>query len=87
MGCSPPGSSGISRQEYWSRLSFPSAGDPDPGTEPMSLASAGRFLTTEPRGSPAAAAEPLHKGVINDVHIALSIFISVITSLCLSVYV
>ena len=28
---------GFSRQEYWSELSFPPAGDlPDPGTEPMS---------------------------------------------------
>ena len=37
MDCSPPGSSvyGISRQEYWSGLPFPSPGDlPDPGIEP-----------------------------------------------------
>ena len=38
------------RQEYWSRLSFPSPGGlPDPGFEPVSLMSpalAGRFFTT-----------------------------------------
>ena len=37
--CSLPGSSihGISRQEYWSGLPFPSPGDlPDPGIEPRS---------------------------------------------------
>ena len=41
VDCSLPGSSvhGISRQEYWSRLPFPSAGDlPDPGFEPLSPA-------------------------------------------------
>ena len=51
-----PLSMGFSRQEYWSRLPFPSPGDlPDPGIEPMSLVSpalAGRFLTTEPHGKP-----------------------------------
>ena len=41
------------RQEYWSRLSFPSPGDvPDPGIEPISSLSAGRFFTTEPPGKP-----------------------------------
>ena len=40
----------ISRQEYWSGLPFPSAGDlPDLG---IKLASAGRFFTTEPPGNP-----------------------------------
>ena len=38
------------RQEYWSRLPLPPPGDlPDPGIEPMSLASAalaGGFFTT-----------------------------------------
>ena len=33
-----PLSMGFSRQEYWSRLPFPSSGDlPDPGMEPGSL--------------------------------------------------
>ena len=45
-----PLSMGFSRQEYWSGLPFPPPGDlPDPGMEPMSLASpasAGGFFTT-----------------------------------------
>ena len=40
----------FSRQEYWSGFPFPTPGDlPNPGTEPMSLASpvlAGGFFTT-----------------------------------------
>jgi len=40
-----PLSIGISRQEYWSGLPFPSLGDLlDPGIEPLSLALAGRFF-------------------------------------------
>ena len=52
MDCSLPGSSvhGISQQEYWSGLPFPSPGDlPDPGIKPASPVSpalAGRFFTT-----------------------------------------
>ena len=46
----PPLSMGFSRQEYWSGLPCPPVGDlPDPGMEPMSLASpalAGRLFTT-----------------------------------------
>ena len=44
-----PLSMGFSRQEYWSRLPFPSPGDLNPGSEPASLASpalAGSFFTT-----------------------------------------
>ena len=42
-------SMGFSRQEYWTRLPFPSPGDLlDLGTEPMSPALAGGFFTTEP---------------------------------------
>ena len=44
----------FSRQEYWSRLPFPSPWDlPDPGIElasPLSPALARRFFTTEPPG-------------------------------------
>ena len=41
-----PLSIGCSRQEYWSRLSFPSPGDiPDPGIESGSSRIAGRFFT------------------------------------------
>jgi len=48
-----PLSMGFSRQEYWSGLPFPSAGDlPGPGIEPASPALAGGFLTTEPPGKP-----------------------------------
>ena len=46
---------GLPRQEFWSRLPFPSPGDlPDPGMEPMSLksaVSAGRFFTTSTASS------------------------------------
>ena len=46
-------SMGISRQEYWSGLPFPTPGDlPDPGIKPTSPTLAGRFFTTEPAGKP-----------------------------------
>ena len=45
-----PLSMGFSRQEYWSKLPFPSPGDlPNPGTKPASPVSpalAGGFFTT-----------------------------------------
>ena len=40
-------SKGFPRQEYWSRLPFPS-----PRTEPASPALAGGFFTTKPPGKP-----------------------------------
>ena len=47
--CQAPLSMGLSRQQYWSELPFPSLGDlPNPGIEPVSLMSlvlAGRFFT------------------------------------------
>ena len=44
-------SMGFSRQEYWSGLPFLSPGDlPHPRIEPVSLALAGGFFTTEPPG-------------------------------------
>ena len=44
---------GFSRQEYWSGLPFPSAGDlPDPGIEPGSPALQADSLPTEPPGKP-----------------------------------
>ena len=47
-----PLSMGFPRKEYWSGLAFPSPGDlPDPGFEPMYLALAGRFFTSEPSGN------------------------------------
>ena len=46
----------LSRQEYWSRLPFPTPEDhPDPGTQPTFPASpelGGGFFTTEPSGKP-----------------------------------
>ena len=44
------------RQEYWTRLPFPSPGDlPNPGVELTSSAlQAGRFFPTEPAGKPHA---------------------------------
>ena len=51
MDCSLPGSSihGISRQEYWSGLPFPSPGDhPDPGIEHRSPTLREDTLPTEP---------------------------------------
>ena len=55
MDCSPPGSSvrGISHEEYWSGLPFPSPGYlPNPGIELLSPALAGEFFNTEPPGKP-----------------------------------
>ena len=50
VACQAPLSMGLSRQEYWSELPFPPPWDlPNPGIEPMSLASpalAGGFFTT-----------------------------------------
>ena len=55
MNCSLPGSSihGFSRQEYWSRLSFPSPGDhPDPEIELWSSSLQEDPLLSEPLGNP-----------------------------------
>ena len=53
-------SMGFPRQEYWSGLTFPPAGDlPNPGIEPQSPVSpalSGRFFTTEPPGKPESSA-------------------------------
>ena len=46
-----PPSMRFSRQEYWNELPFPSPGYlPNPGIEPVPLALAGGFFTTEPTG-------------------------------------
>ena len=48
-----PPSMGFSRQEYWSGLPFPSAGDlPDPGIEAGSPALQADALTSEAPGKP-----------------------------------
>ena len=54
MDCSPPGSSvhAFARQEYWSGLTFPPAGDPsDPGIELASLALQADSLPLSHQGS------------------------------------
>ena len=45
-----PLSMGLVRQEYWSRLPFPSPGIPDPGIRPRSPALQADSLLTEPPG-------------------------------------
>ena len=51
VACQAPPSIRFSRQEYWAGFPCPPAGDlPDPGTEPVSPALAGRFFATEPPG-------------------------------------
>ena len=55
MDCSylNPLSMGFSRQEYWSRLHFPSPGDlPDPGIRPWSPTLQAGALLFEPQGKP-----------------------------------
>ena len=48
-----PPSTGFSRQEYWSRLPFPSPGDlPDPGIKPRSPVLKTGSLPSEPIGKP-----------------------------------
>ena len=48
VACQAPLSMGVSRQEHWRGLSFPSPGDiPDPGIEPGSLALQADDLPTE----------------------------------------
>ena len=50
--CQTPPSMGFSRQEYWSRLPFPSPGDlPNPGIESGSPTSQVGSLLSEPQGS------------------------------------
>ena len=52
-----PLSMGFSRQEYWSRLSFPSPGDlPYPGIEPGCPALQADALSSEPPGKPSTDA-------------------------------
>ena len=55
MDCRPqaPLSVRFPRQEYWTRLPFPSPGDlPHPRIEPASPALAGGFFIAEPPGKP-----------------------------------
>ena len=53
VACQAPLSMEFSRQEYWSWLPFPSAGDlPNPGVEPGSRALRADSLPSEPPGKP-----------------------------------
>ena len=53
VACQASLSRGFHRQDYWSRLPLPSAGDlSDLGRELASPALAGRFITAEPPGKP-----------------------------------
>ena len=53
VACQIPFVYGISRQENWNELPFPSPGGlPDPRIKPMSLASAADSLLLSPWGSP-----------------------------------
>ena len=53
VACHAPLAMGLSRQEYWIELPFPSPGDlPHPGIEPLFPALAGRFFTIAPPGKP-----------------------------------
>ena len=54
-------SMGFSRQEYWSGLPFPSAGDlPNPGIEPRSPALQTDTLSSEPPGKPWTTGKSLY---------------------------
>ena len=67
------------RQKYYSGLPFPSPWNlPDPGTEPMSLALADRFFTTEPPGKLLSQWE----GLIDDMWIVTRL--SLVASLLLA---
>ena len=55
-----PLSMGFSRQEYWSRLPFPSPGDlSDPGTEPRPPTLQVDSLLSEPPGKSSGGLRPL----------------------------
>ena len=61
VACQAPLSMEFSRQEYWSRLSFPSQEDLlNPGIEPGSPALQVDFLPTEPTGKPIINLLPLN---------------------------
>ena len=53
VACQVPLFMGLSRQEYWNGLPFPSPGDiPDPGFKPVSLALPANSLSSEAQGRP-----------------------------------
>ena len=59
VACQACLSMGLSKQENWRGLPFPSPGDlPNPGIELASPALAGGWFTTEPPGKPLEGREP-----------------------------
>ena len=53
VACQAPLSMGLSRQEYWNELPFPSPGHlPDLGIKIASPSLAGELFTAEPSGKP-----------------------------------
>ena len=78
--CQTPLSMGFPRQEYWSRLPFPSPGDcPDPEIESVSPAFSSIFFTTESPEKPMLEPRPylLHylHGLLDCRHCILFIFL------------
>ena len=65
MDCSLPGSSvPVSKQEYWSGLSFPSPGDlPNPGIEPGSPVLQADALPSEPPGKSSSRGPSIHSSI------------------------
>ena len=58
-----PPSMGFSRQEYWSRLPFPSPGDlPDPGIEPRPPTLQADALTSAPKAATIDSISPVSRG-------------------------
>ena len=73
VACQAPLSMGFPRQEYWSRLPFPSPGDlPDPGIKPLSPALAGGFFITEPPGKPAKIDYGNIKSIVKDSYLFIN---------------
>ena len=74
---------GFSRQKYWSGLPFPPPGDlPNPGIEPVSLASpalAGGFFTTSATGEAGNCKDHERVPDQNKTIFYFQIFISTIT--------
>ena len=78
-----PLSMGLSRQEYWSGLPFPSPGDlPDPGIKPRSPTLQAEALLSEPPRKPQVIRHPLkilpHHQIVSKWMSFLSFFMTII---------
>ena len=68
---------GFLRQEYWSGLPFPPAGDfPSSGTEPLFPALTDGFFTAEPPGKPIRVMLTTWSELINTLSPFLFFFVS-----------